>query len=175
MSFDKDMQEVISMLKKMNNYDINGFAKELKYWIRELKFFYNIVVPNETNNASTSYYKVKPSKRPNKGQVAYFNLRRGYPKEIFGGHYCYIFKDLGSKYIIIPSTSVKIASTDPNPNLEIDIKLKNFKNNKLSRLHISDIRAIDIQRINEQKNIYDVITPRDEINQKIRKILFAQT
>jgi len=172
MSFSDDVKEAKVTLKKIKNYDINGFARELKYWIRELHFFYNIIVPNETNDPSTSFYKIKPANRPTTGQIAYFNLRRGYPKEIYGGHYCYILKDFGSKYLVIPTTSVKENSNPPNSKIEIDIKIKDFKNDKTSRLHLSDMRAIDIQRINEQKSIYDIKEKPADLNQKISEFLF---
>lgn len=175
MGFSDDMKEAKATLKKIKNYDVSGFARELKYWIRELHFFYNIIVPNETNDPSTSFYKIKPANRPTTGQIAYFNLRRGYPKEIYGGHYCYILKDYGSKYLVIPTTSVKKNSSPPNSKIEIDIEIKDFKNDKISRLHLSDMRAIDIQRINEQKAVFEVKGNTANLNQKISLILFGTT
>lgn len=175
MSFSDDMKEAKATLEKIKKYDVKGFARELKYWIRELHFFYNIIVPNEKNDPSTCFYKIKPANRPTKGQIAYFNLRRGYPKELYGGHYCYIIKDFGSKYLVIPTTSVKENSSPPNSKIEIDIKIKDFKNNKVSRLHLSDMRTIDIQRINEQKDIFEIKENPSYLNQKIIAILFETT
>jgi len=166
----EDMDEAKIILQSINNYDRDGFANQLKYWLKELEFFYNRIVPNQTANPSTSFYQITPSLRPKEGQVAFFNLRRGYPKEIYDGHYCYILKDFGIKYMIIPTTSVKDNST-ANPDFEYDIKIKNFKNELISRLQVSDIRSIDIQRFNEKRPVYNVITDREIIVKEIQRIL----
>ncbi|WP_155848294.1 hypothetical protein [Caldisalinibacter kiritimatiensis] len=80
--FDSIMGQIISKLKDINDADyVMGFVEELNYWVKELHFFYNRLVPRQTGNPSTTYYT--PSPRPKEGQVAYLNLRRGYPKEIY--------------------------------------------------------------------------------------------
>lgn len=165
-----DMNESIKILEKIKNYDSEGFANQLKYWLMELEFFYNKIVPNQTANPSTSFYEITPSIRPKEGQVAFFNLRRGYPKEIYDGHYSYILKDFGLKYLIIPTTSVKDKST-ANPDYEYDIKMRNFKNELTTRLQVSDIRSIDIQRFNEKRPVYDVLTDKQLIIKEIQRIL----
>jgi hypothetical protein len=81
MDIDKKMGEIISILKGISNYDVDGFVNQLYYWVKELEFFYNNVVPKQGGDPARAFYKVKPSQRPKEGQVAYFNLRRGYPKE----------------------------------------------------------------------------------------------
>jgi hypothetical protein len=167
----EDLNDVKQMLSTIRNYDANGFANQLKYWVKELHFFYNRIVPNQTNNPSTSFYEIPPAQRPKEGQVAYFNLRRGYPKELYDGHYCYVLKDFGSKYVIIPTTSVKSESSILNPNFEFDIKIKDFENDLTSRMQISDIRSVDIQRLNGKRNIYDVETDREEIVKNVNRIL----
>jgi len=170
MSLTDDMNEATEVLKRINNFDKEEFANQLKYWLKELEFFYNRIVPNQTGNPSTSFYQITPSLRPKEHQVAFFNLRRGYPKEIYDGHYCYIIKDFGLKYLIIPTTSVKDNSI-ANSNFEYDIQIKDFKNNLISRLQISDIRTIDVQRFNEKRIIYEVITEKDIIVKEIQRIL----
>ncbi len=170
MSMIEDMFEATKILERINNYDKEGFANQLKYWLKELEFFYNKVVPNQTSDPSTSYYEIRPSSRPKEGQVAFFNLRRGYPKETYDGHYCYILKDFGIKYMVIPTTSVKDKSK-ANADFEYDIIIKDFKNDLTTRLQISDTRAIDIQRFNENRTVYDVITDRETIAKEIQRIL----
>lgn len=169
-----DMEEAIKILEKMKNYDSEGFANQLLYWVKEMSFFYSTLVEIQLNkDPSKTFYKITPSARPKEGQVAYFNLRRGYPKETYDGHYCYILKDLGVKFIIIPTTSVKENSTSLNPDFEFDITLDNFTNELTSRMQISDIRAVDAQRINEKKRIYDVKTDKSLILESINKILLG--
>ncbi len=170
MSMIEDMYESTKILENINNFDKDGFANQLKFWLKELHFFYNNLVPNQTNNPSTSYYQIKPSMRPKESQIAFFNLRRGYPKEVYDGHYCYILKDFGTKYLVVPTTSVK-DGTKPNPKFEYDIEIKNFKNKMLTRMQISDIRSLDIQRFNEKKQVYDVVTDRNDIVHEIQRIL----
>lgn len=170
MSIKDDMDESTRILEGIKNYDNDGFANQLKYWLKELEFFYNKVVPGQTRNPSNSFYEITKSIRPNEGQVAFFNLRRGYPKEVYDGHYCYILKDFGVKYLVIPTTSVKDKS-EANPEFEFDIKMKNFKNELISRLQISDMRAIDVQRFNEKRSVYDVKTDKRIIVNEILRIL----
>ncbi|MDK2809973.1 MAG: hypothetical protein PWR27_682 [Petroclostridium sp.] len=175
MDIDKKMGEIISILKGISNYDVDGFVNQLYYWVKELEFFYNNVVPKQGGDPARAFYKVKPSQRPKEGQVAYFNLRRGYPKETYDGHYCYILKDYGFKYLVIPTTSVKEDSSSMDERFEIDIKLKGFENDRYTRLHIDDMRVVDIQRLNEKKKIYELqedINKVSEVNEKIKKLLF---
>lgn len=166
----EDMNEATNILERINNFDKDGFANQLKYWLKELEFFYNRITPNQTGNPSTSFYKIQSSLRPNEGQIAFFNLRRGYPKEIYDGHYCYILKDFGIKYLVIPTTSVKDQS-QANPNFEYDIKIRNFKNDLTTRLQISDIRTIDIQRFNEKRIVYNVVTDRETIAEFVKIVV----
>lgn len=167
------MEKATILLENMKNYDSEGFANQLYYWVKELDFFYTKLVKNQGKEPSKVFYQVPPSKRPKVGQVAYFNLRRGYPKETYDGHYCYIVKDFGFKYVIIPTTSVKKDSSDLNEDFEIDINLKDFPNDLLSRMQVTDIRVVDIQRFNEKKPVYDVLTDSNFILEKIKKILFC--
>lgn len=80
--------------------------------------------------------------------------------------------------MVIPTTSVDDPAVDIIQDFEIEIKIKNFHNNKITRLNVSNIRAIDIQRIYQpdpvfenEKGIFDVLTSRDEINRKVIEIL----
>jgi hypothetical protein len=164
--------------KTRKNYDKKGFIYDIEYTIGQLKYFFDTTVPSQTGVPNTSYYYLKQLD-PKEHQIAYVNLTRGFPKELFGGHYCYILRKFKDKYIVIPTTSVE-DETDIRHDFEIDIKIKNFINNKITRLNVSNIRAIDIQRIyqgntnlfEKEKGIFDVITDRSLIINEVSKILF---
>ena len=66
----------------------------------------------------------------------------GYPKETFDDHWCYILKDYGTKYLIIPTTSIKVDSGECNPLYEMDIIDKTPVGR--SRLHFTKISRPDI-------------------------------
>lgn len=165
-----------TITKKINEidqekYDVQGFVDELGYWVNDLYWFYNVIV-KPGQDPSKIPFKIKPSLRPKEGQVAYFNLRRGYPKELYDGHYCYVLKDFGLKFLIIPTTSVKKDSSELNPNNEIKIEIKDFKNDYETRIQVSDIRVVDTQRFKPNKGVYDVLTEQSYIIQEIKRILF---
>lgn len=174
MSIRSNMIEATKILEKMKNYDGEQFSLQLLLWLRELDYFYSKLVPQQGGNVSETYYNIRPtSKRPSEGQIAYFNLRRGYPKELFDGHWCYVLKDFGYKFLVIPLTSVKDGSK-PNPKFEIDIEVNEFKNNLTSRMQVSDIRSIDAQRIKETEDVYNVITDYNFILSEVIRILSLQ-
>ncbi len=166
---DQKMGFVKKTIKSLEHYDNPvKLAIEIDRWISDLAHFYNKLVPDGVN-PSKVYYKISPSKRPKEGQIAYVNLRRGYPKEARDVHWCYILKDYGSKYIIIPSTSIKPDSSPCNPDCEMDIEDNTPA--KRSRLHFADTRSIDAMRINTiaDPNFYDVLTEREKIIRNFSK------
>ena len=55
--------------------------------------------------------------------MAYFNIGRGFPKELMDGHWCYILKDLGYKALVIPSTSINQIQNHATHNLKWISKL----------------------------------------------------
>lgn len=169
---DDKLANVAQLLKSMKRYDGYKFAVELEKWVTELSYFYNVIV-KDGQNPSLIPYKIKPSKRPKEGQMAYINLRRGYPKETFDDHWCYILKDYGTKYIIIPSTSVKEDSSECDERFEIDIE--DCTSTGKSRLQISDLRTVDVMRVCQSinPNLCDVKTPRDQIINKVKSVIFS--
>lgn len=170
MDIESRMNQITMSLKSLKNYgDIEGFVKDLEYHVGQLNYFYDKLTPSQTGDPSTTIYT--PKKIPRVHQLAYFNLTRGFPKELYGGHWCYIFKYFKSKFVIIPTTSVKPTSLPPNPEFQMDIKVKDFKNGYLTRLQIGDIRTVDIQRLYYSKGFYDVLTDREEVLEGINKIL----
>lgn len=166
---DEKMGFIKKTIKGLKHYDDPvKLAIEIDNWVKDISFFYDKLVPDGVD-PSKIFYRIDPSKRPKEGQIAYINLRRGYPKEARDGHWCYILKDYGSKYIIIPSTSIKEYSSPCNTTCEMDI-IDNTPNGT-SRLHFSDTRSIDAMRVNTKvnPNFYDVKTPRKEIIDNLMK------
>lgn len=188
MNINEKMNEIANRLNEIKNipyrdrkkkdYDKSGFVFDLDYTVSQLAYFFDKTVPSQSGCPNSSYYFLKKLE-PNEHQIAYINLTRGFPKELFGGHYCYILKKFNDKYIVIPTTSVDDEVTDIKQDFEINIQIKNFINNKVSRLNVSNIKSIDIQRIyqfdnmfEKEKGIFDVLTDRSEIIKEIKKILF---
>jgi len=79
------------------------------------------------------------------------------------GHWCYILKDLGYKMLVIPSTSVKKDSKECHPHFEMDIDVLMDGHLCVSRIQLSDIRSIDVQRLDVRKSFCEVKTSRDKI------------
>lgn len=161
MSIYKTMWELSNKLEKMQNngnYDIDTFINQLKFQIEQLSFFYDNLVPKQNNNPGKTFYNLK--KRPSEHQLIYVNLTRGFPKELHDAHYCYVLRDCGSKFIIIPTTSLKLESPSCNPEYELDIEIKD---GDTCRMNIDDIRVIDFMRIVEYKGYQDVLTNRENI------------
>lgn len=166
----KKLWGIANSLENTKNYDTEGFVEQLEYTVSQISFFHNVLVP-KTGNVSKTFFDVKGGK-PKEGQVAYFNLTRGFPKELYDVHYCYILKDFESKFLVIPLTSVKNTSGEPNPKFEFDIKIKNFVNDSLSRVHIDEMRILDAQRLIVEKGYHNVEDKREEIIVKIKSVIF---
>lgn len=164
------MDGVADMLGDLDNYrDVDGFVTDLEYLVGQLSYFYNNLTPKQTGDPSTTFYK--PKKLPKTHQIAYFNLTRGFPKELYGGHWCYVLKQFKSKFVIIPTTSVKEDSLKADPNFQIDIKVEGFMNGRTTRMQISDMRTVDAQRLYFNKGFYDVLTDKEYIAEEMNKIL----
>ncbi len=167
------MGKITTSLEGLQNYpDVEGFVTDLEYHVGQLSYFYDNLTPKQTGDAATTFYR--PKKLPRVHQIAYFNLTRGFPKELYGGHWCYVFKYFKSKFIIIPTTSVKSNSLPPDPEFQLDIAVSDFKNGMLTRLQLSDMRTIDIQRLYCGKGFYDVTTDREYILHNVNKMLLAE-
>lgn len=167
----KKMWRIANSLENTKNYDIEGFIDQLEYTVSQISFFHNVLVP-KTGNVSKTFFDIKGGK-PKEGQVAYFNLTRGFPKELYDVHYCYILKDFESKFLVLPLTSVKNTSGEPNPKFEFDITIKDFINDSLSRVHVDELRVLDAQRLIPDKGYYDVEDTREDILDKVKKIIFG--
>ena len=167
------MKKIMMDFNEIQNYNQKkGFLEDLNYHIGQIKYFYDELTPHQTGDPSTTFYR--PKHLPKVHQVAYFNLTRGFPKELYGGHWCYIFKSFKTKFVIIPTTSVKPDSLAPDKQFQMDIHVKNFTNHFITRLQIADLRTVDIQRLYPAKGFYDVLTPKEEILQHVSKILLEK-
>lgn len=189
LNMEKELLQIAHRLKNIKNlkfkdelkkdYDKVGFVYDLKYTIGQLEYFFDSIVVKQTRNPNTSYYHLTKLE-PKEHQVAYINLTRGFPKELFGGHYCYILKKFKDKYLVIPTTSVENEEIDIRQDFEINITINNFINTKVTRLNLSNMRTIDIQRIYQsdnmfelEKGIFDVKTDKHYIEEEVKKILFG--
>lgn len=149
------MNESLIELEKTGKYDVLRYTDSLLYQTNQLEYFYCHLVKN--GDYDHTYYHV--SHRPHVHELAYFNIGRGYPKELMDGHWCYVVKDMKYKVLIIPCTIFK--NHQYIHHYEMPIKVNHM--NCLYCLQLSDIKCIDIQRIDLRKPFYQVLTPRHEI------------
>lgn len=164
MSIFEDLFEVgksLSNIEKTGNYDVEKYCCSIKHLTNQLEYFYCHLVPEGATNTDDTYYHLY--RRPSEHQLAYFNIGRGFPKELMDGHWCYVLKDLGCKMLVIPSTSIKPTSKPCHPNFEMDIEV--MMNGKVckSRIQLDDIRSVDVQRLDLRKEFCTIITPRQTI------------
>jgi hypothetical protein len=82
---------------------------------------------------------------------------------------CYVLKDLSSKYLVIPTTSVKKGRG--KNKFEIDIEIIDYINDEQTRLQVNEMRCIDKQRLCYDKNFYDIGTDKKTILSEIQKII----
>ncbi len=162
--------QAMENLEKTELYDVEKYTYSLLHQTIQLEFFYCHLVKDKEKECDETFYYV--DKRPREHQLAYFNIGRGFPKELMDGHWCYVLKDLGYKMIIIPCTSLKGDEDECNPDFEKDIDVKMYRRKTHSRLQLSDIRSVDVQRIDLRKRFCRVITRREEILDFIKEKIF---
>lgn len=172
MSVQSNLLEIEKSLEKLEQtgiYDVEKYSHSLLHLTSQLEYFYCHLVKEGSGDIDKTYYHV--SRRPKVHQLAYFNIGRGFPKELMDGHWCYVLKDLGYKMVVIPCTSLK--GTKANPEFEMDIKIK-MEDDKISnsRIQLSDIRSIDMQRLDLRKPFYEVLTEPEKILEFVENNLF---
>lgn len=163
-----EMNKSLKHLEESGNYDVEKYSYALLHQTSQLEYFYCHLVKD--GDCDQTYYHVH--KRPQIHNLAYFNIGRGFPKELMDGHWCYVLKDMGYKMLVIPCTSIKENSSAVNPMYEKDIKIITNTHETTCRIQLSDIRSIDIQRLDLRKPFYTVLTPRQEIMDFVEKNLF---
>lgn len=148
-------------------YDVEKYSCSLKHLTTQLEYFYCHLVKEQGRDSENTFYHLKL--RPKIHQLAYFNIGRGFPKELMDGHWCYILKDLGYKMLIIPCTSLKGNCCNPGFELDIDIEMGGTRTK--SRLQLSEIRCVDMQRLDLRKPFCNVLTKRIEIMDFVEECL----
>ena len=101
MSVYDDLFEIgrsLDHIEKTGMYDVEKYSCSLKHLTSQLEYFYCHLVPNGTGQSSSTFYHLHY--RPKVHELAYFNIGRGFPKELMDGHWCYILKDLGYKMLV---------------------------------------------------------------------------
>ena len=165
----EELKNYLNKLDESGLYDAEKYSRSLLHQTSQLSYFYCSLVKD--GSPSDTYYHVH--KRPKEHQMAYFNIGRGFPKELMDGHWCYIVKNLGYKMLIIPCTSIKKESSPLNPHFEKDLTvIDDHGMITHSRMQLTDLRTVDIQRLDCRKPFYTVCDDREEIRNFIIEHLF---
>lgn len=173
MSIQSNLVEIEKSLEKLEEtgiYDVEKYSHSLLHLTSQLEYFYCHLVKEGNGSSDNTFYRI--GKRPKVHQLAYFNIGRGFPKELMDGHWCYILKDLGYKMLVIPCTSLK--GTKCNPDFEMDIKIKMGSETSMSRIQLSDIRSIDMQRLDLRKPFCEVLTDHRDVLAFVGKNLLTE-
>ena len=150
-------------LAQTGNYDVDMLISAWKHQLTASNFFYGTLVCKEPNHdANKTYYSLKTE--PKEHQLIYCQIGRGYSKELFDPHWCYVLKHCGTKLIVVPVTSIKQDSGTLTVPYEYDIEEDSHIK---ARMHFDDIRCVDKMRILEKKGYINIITPRIEIEKAI--------
>lgn len=146
-------------LAHTQNYDVDMLIDSWKHQLTASNFFYGTLVNKEpTHDANKVYYSLKHE--PKEHELVYAQIGRGYSKELFDPHWCYVLKHCGTKLIVIPVTSIKPDSGSPVIPYEYDII---EDGNNMARMHFDDIRCIDKMRIIERRGYISVTTSREDV------------
>jgi hypothetical protein len=156
----KDLKE----LYELETFESHVFNNQLVHQLKSLKFFHNVIVPQSNYVLDKAIFHLKDYPSIKSHQVVYVEIPMGYPKELYGVHYCYILKDCTSLLTVIPITSIKDDS-EPHPIYEMDIDVVGLKK---CRLHLDQILSIDLMRIAKKKLPYDVLTNEETIKRRLR-------
>ena len=78
-----EMKKSLKNLKETECYDVEKYTYSLLHQTRQLEYFYCQLVEEENPEPDQTYYHV--SRRPMVHQMAYFNIGRGFPKELMVG------------------------------------------------------------------------------------------
>lgn len=163
------LKKIIDDLKMMDKkgIDVDFIIQNIHHQISNLRYFYCNLEEIEPDVDKRMYKLSIPIKEHT---MVYVNLGIGFPKEIKGGHWCYVYKVLNrTKALVIPSTSFKENTTLSEYNKVI--KFKYIGLNSTSILQLSDMRVIDLQRVYDKKGCIEVTTPRKDIVKKVNSVL----
>jgi len=148
-------------------YDVDMLINAWRHQLTSANFFYGTLVKNSpSHDANQVYYSLKTE--PKEHQLVYVQIGRGYSKELFDPHWCYVLKHCKTKLIVIPVTSLKSTSGTAVAPYEYDIT---ESTGRTGRLHFDDIRCIDKMRIVEKKGYINISTPRQQIENAFKIFL----
>lgn len=147
-----------------NNYDVDMLISAWQHQLTETEFFYCKLTKDKDPN--DTYFRLK--REPKEHQLIYVELGRGYSKELYDAHWCYLLKHCKTKYFVIPVTSIKSNSSTPDGLFEMDIV---EESKMIGRLHFDEARCIDKMRVIEKKDYINVETPRMEIEEAFKNFL----
>lgn len=167
-NFEDKLKKLIFSLKRLyeeSDYDALTYVHSLLEQTHQLCFFY-CFLENQSDEDEV-FYSLK--KRPKRYQLAYFNIGRGFPKELCDGHWCYVYHDYGVKMFVIPCTSIKDDS--PASHFEMDIKIERFRGADYVRLQFGDARMVDVQRLDIRKEFVEVLESSKEIKKRFLKFM----
>ena len=133
-----------------------------------LNYFYKDLIDKQgSGDANKTYYNLRPT--PSEHQLIYVSLCRGFPKELYDGHWCYLLKNCGTKFLVIPVTSIKETSSSEEQSYYFDIT---EEDNSVVRLRFDEMRTIDKMRvITKDKPYRNIKTGRTDIEQKLMDYL----
>ena len=170
-SFNQKLDRLQDQIRNLDEvYDAQTYLEALLHQTGQLDYFYRNYEPNDV-------YRLG-GRRPEKGEVAYFNLDAGFPKELQGGHWCYVLNDMNSKMLVVPLCSVKAEMLQTGAvvhNKYIEYVNLTFGNgiSTVSKMSYSDMRSIDIQRIDLRKPFARIDRCRQDIVDKVLHILLG--
>lgn len=99
------------------------------------------------------------------GKIKYVSLCRGFPKELYDGHWCYLLKNCSTKFLVIPVTSLKETSSTDEHSYYFDIT---EEDNSVVRLRVDEMRTIDKMRvITTDKPYRNIKTDRQVIEKNL--------
>lgn len=155
-------------LQETDRYDVDMLLYGLSFQMKELNYFYkDLIDKQDSKDANKTYYNLSPN--PSEHQLIYVNLCRGFPKELYDGHWCYLLKNCGTKLLVIPTTSIKEFSSTDEQDYYFDIE---EMDNRQSRLRFDEIRMIDKMRVVAKNKPYrDVKTDRKIIEEQFMNFL----
>ena len=85
-----EISKSLENLEETGIYDVEKYSCSLKHLTNQLEYFYCHLVKEQGRDSENTFYHLKL--RPKIHQLAYFNIGRGFPKELMDGHWCYIFR-----------------------------------------------------------------------------------
>lgn len=158
----------MEILQSTDRYDVDALLYSLSYQMKQLNYFYKDLIDKQgSNDANKTYYNLRPA--PSEHQLIYVSLCRGFPKELYDGHWCYLLKNCGTKFLVIPVTSIKETSSAENQSYYYDIV---EEDDSIARLRFDEMRTVDKMRvITKDKQYRNIKTERAVIEKKLMDYL----